>query len=444
MCAAWSWGAILLYRSYGPALVHALRRTSHLVERAHDSWLTTPDDEAVARGLLASGSARSLRLGMDLLGAMSSPAIAAELGALADDPRPDVRMAALGGLAAAGDEHARRRLADEVLTAVAASDPGTRVRAAHLLGMLEPDDRAAARALFLDDDQAVRCAALDAVQPGDAAAVEPAIAALGDPGSIGAAAGAVGRLGDAVIPALAAALDRAGVPADPRVLRLVRAAATASPGRDEVLRRFVAHPDRELGLVIIERLAGPAPAPDETAALLEAVLAADVRHAEAVVAAIGAFDGDGAGDGAGPVGDMPVRRALADELDLVRVRIRAALLARHGSARLGSALVELSAGGPNRALAREALEVVVGPAQARIILPVLDPESGPSTRPARVDGVLRDLVEDAEGHWRSSWLRACALHAARARGAVDEIDLSAARALGDPIVDEELQRSGVA
>ena len=444
VCGAWSWGAVLLYRAYGPALVHALRRTSHLVEQAHDSWLATPDDEAVARELLASGSARSLRLGMDLLGAMSSPAIAAELGALADDPRPDVRMAALGGLAASGDEHARRRLADAVLTAAAATDPGTRVRAAHQLGMLDPANRAAAGALLLDDDQAVRCAALDAVQPGDRAAVDPAIAALGDPGSIGAAAGAVGRLGDAVIPALESALERAGVPADPLVLRLVRAAATASPARDEVLRRFVSHSDRELGLVVIERLAAPGPAPDETAALLDAVLATELQHAAAVIAAIGAFEGDGAGDGAGPAADSALRRALADELDLARFRVRAVLLARHGTARLGSALVELAAGGPNRSLAHEAVEVVVGPAPARVILPLLDPEERPAARPAQVAGVLRDLVEDADGHWRSGWLRACALHAARARDILDEIDLSAARAIGDPIVDEELRGSGAA
>ena len=30
VCAAWSWGAVLLYRAYGPALVHALRRPSRL------------------------------------------------------------------------------------------------------------------------------------------------------------------------------------------------------------------------------------------------------------------------------------------------------------------------------------------------------------------------------------------------------------------------------
>jgi hypothetical protein len=54
-------------------------------------------------------------------------------------------------------------------------------------------------------------------------------------------------------------------------------------------------------------------------------------------------------------------------------------------------------------------------------------------------GWLCDLVEDADDSWRSSWLRACAIHAAAARGLLGQIDLGAARALGDPIVDEELR-----
>ena len=55
-----------------------------------------------------------------------------------------------------------------------------------------------------------------------------------------------------------------------------------------------------------------------------------------------------------------------------------------------------------------------------------------------MEAVLRDLVEDADDRWRSTWLRACAVHAARARGVLQRIDLLTTRALGDPIVDEEL------
>ena len=53
-------------------------------------------------------------------------------------------------------------------------------------------------------------------------------------------------------------------------------------------------------------------------------------------------------------------------------------------------------------------------------------------------GWLRDLVADADGQWRSAWLRACAIHAAKARGVLGQVDVRAARALGDPIIDEVL------
>ncbi len=53
-------------------------------------------------------------------------------------------------------------------------------------------------------------------------------------------------------------------------------------------------------------------------------------------------------------------------------------------------------------------------------------------------GWLQDLVADADGQWRSAWLRACAIHAASARGVLERVDLVAARALGDPVIDEVL------
>ena len=144
---------------------------------------------------------------------MSSPALGAELRGLADSSSPDVRMSALAGLAASGDDDARRRLAADVRIAAGSTDPAIRLRAAAALEVLDPDDRAAAAQLLQDEDVAVRSAALDSVQAGDLFAVTPTIAALGDARSAGAAAGAVGRLRDAVVPSLAKLLDRAGSPA---------------------------------------------------------------------------------------------------------------------------------------------------------------------------------------------------------------------------------------
>jgi hypothetical protein len=449
VCVLWTSAGILLYRAYGPALVDALRRRPLLVPMADLG--ATFEDEAVARLLLSSQDPRATRLGIDLLEIMSSPALAAELGGLADDSRPDIRMSALAGLAASGDEVAHRRLAGEVRAGIDATDPAIRLRAAAALEVLDPGHRADATELLQDDDVAVRCAALDSVQAGDVFAVTSTIAALRDAGSAGAAAGAVGRLGDAVVPSMAGLLARAGSPAPLLAIRLVRAATMRSAQRDEVLLRHVGHTDRELGLVIMERLGAPEPSPDAVAVVLDQVLHEDVRHAARILAALAAID---AGGDHHLETDEPVQRALRDELDLACLRVKAGRLARHGFTRLGPPMVELGAGGPHGSLALEALEVILGPTEAKHVLPLLKPDLAVAERldrlpapasdaPTDLVGWLKDLVEDVDGHWRSTWLQACAIHAAKARRVLDQIDLDAARAIGDPIVDELLDAASI-
>jgi hypothetical protein len=449
VCGLWTWIGILLHREYGPALVRALDRRPLLDPAA--GFDVTHEDEAAAHRLLSSPDGRSTRLGLDLLLAMSSPALAAELGALATDTDPEVRMTALTALAAAGDATARRRLAHEVRASTPSPDGAIRLRAARALEILDPTDRAAAAALLEDKDIAVRAAALDAVQAGDTFALAPALAALGDAGSAGAAAGALGRLGDEIVGTLAERLDGAGSPVPVLVTRLVRAATTKSAARDEVLLRHVGHRDRELGLAILERLVGPDPVPAPSAAVLDALLDADLVHAARILAAVAALDSETAAPGASH-GDQPLRRALADELDLVCLRVRAGRLARHGTRRLGPAMLELDASGPRGALAREALEVLLGPNESRVILGLLGPGSSvaerrtqlgspPGDAPTALQGWLRDLVADPHDHWGSSWLRACAIHAAQARGTLEATDVAAARALRDPIVDELLAQT---
>lgn len=185
--------------------------------------------------------------------------------------------------------------------------------------------------------------------------------------TLGAAAGAIDRLGDAAVPAMAERLEAEGLPAPQSLLRLVRAVTTRTAARDEVLVRHIGHPDRELGLVVLECLVAPDPAPEAAAADLDGELADDVRHGTRILAALAAFDA-----AAGDVRDSdgPARRALGDELDLVRQRVVAGRLARHGSGRLGPAMVELGAGGSAGALAVEALGVLLGPAEAAQVIPL--------------------------------------------------------------------------
>jgi hypothetical protein len=229
-------------------------------------------------------------------------------------------------------------------------------------------------------------------------------------------------------------------------VRLVRAANTRSAARDEVLLRHVGHRDRELGLVVMECLEAPEPLGDEVAMVLDGVLLEDVRHGARILAALAKFNG--VGDDR-RVSDEPVQRALRDELDLVCLRVRAGRLARHGFLRLGPALVKLGAGGPSGALALEAVEVVLGPIESKQVLPLLTPDLTVAERLARLPppasdaptdlmGFLKDLIEDVDGEWRSTWLRACAIHSGTARGVLDQLNLGPARALGDPIIDELL------
>jgi hypothetical protein len=440
VCAVWTWSAVVLYREYGPTLVRALARRRLLVPPSQLEL--APGDEAVARGLLASADPRSARLGLELL-AMTTPATA-DLVALSGDARPQVRLAALGALASGGDPAARRRLAADVHDGALAPDPTARRRAATYAGALDHEDRARLAGLLADVDPAVRVAALDAVRPGDVHAVPAAIAALDQPATIAAAAGAIERLGDAVLAPLAAALDGTGAPAPASVLRLVRSAATRSPGRDAVLLRHAGHRDRDLGLAVLERLVAAGPAPEAAVPALDGALADDLEHAAAIAGAIAALDGDGGRR----TSDEPLRRALEDELDLARSRVRACLLARHGSERLGAVMVELDARGPDRSLALEALEVAAGSSTARSVQPLLRSHSSAAERPAPPTrdvgaprggtGWLCDLVEDPADRWRSPWLRACAIHAARGRGVLAQCDVTAAGVLADPVVEEEL------
>ncbi len=114
-------------------------------------------------------------------------------------------------------------------------------------------------------------------------------------------------------------------------------------------------------------------------------------------------------------------------------------------------MVELGEGGSIGALALEALDVLLSRTESRQVIPLLRPALTVSERvhqlpaeartrdgPKDLLGWLQDLAEDPPSHWRSVWLRACAIHAAKARGVLDGVDVEAARALGDPIIDEIL------
>ena len=447
LCAAWTWAGVLLYRAYGPALVDALRQRRVL---GPDGALEAAfEDASVAHRLLVSGDPRSARLGLEMSSAMSSLPVTHEVVALAEDGRSEVRIAALAGLVAAGDATLRPRLAAETRAAAASHDPAERVQAAVAVSVLDTVDREAVGSLLNDEVVEVRNAALDSVAAGDSFAVEPAVHALDDPRSAAPARRAIGRVGDAALPALARVLDSGE---SSRVAgRLVQAVTTASPARDDVLRRHAGHRDRELRRRILERLAGPGPASPATVPALDEALREAVVHGVRILGASVAISTDGSRN---ENGDASLLRALDDELALVREMVVAGLMARHGRDTLGPAIVRLATGGPGAAVAAEALEVVIGASGSRSVAPLLDPalrspERLARLRPADATRVgldaqrwIRDLVEDPDDEWRSPWLRACAIRAANRRGLRDRFDLASAAAVHDAIVDEELHCAG--
>lgn len=459
--AVWVWVGVLLYRSYGPALVDALRQHRLLVPTTQVEG--TGDDLVAAGQLLESPDPRSARLGLELVSALAAPALVEELEVLAGDSRVEVRLSALEALASSGDKAAPARLEEEVREAALDDDPAVRVRAAHAARVLDESDRLwIVERLLADEAPEVRSAALDAVQEGDHALVPAVIRAVDDPLTTISACDAVGRLGDATLRATDQVLQRAafGGPESAearRATRLVRAIRTMTPTGDEILLKWAGHPDREVGLVVLERLARPGPVSPEGAQVLDAVLGDDLEHALRVLGAVVALGGERFPSRSGdPIdvpaeGDGPLRVALADEMDLLRDRVVAALVARHGRDRLAPVTAGLLATDGPAPLAVEALDVLLGSAEAGKVTPVVDPGPSPADRLRRLraatgagvvesdpSAVLRDMVEDRGDVWRSAWVRACAVHAAVARGIAAGLDVAPGRALGDPVVDEEL------
>ena len=119
--------------------------------------------------------------------------------------------------------------------------------------------------------------------------------------------------------------------------------------------------------------------------------------------------------------DASLVRALDDEIDLARRLVIAVLALRHGDRIRAAVRVVDREEGARRALAVEALDVVLSRHEAAIALPLvsrdltLEERAAGSRRadwPAhRPEEWIADIAGDPEGVWRSPWLTACALHA---------------------------------
>jgi hypothetical protein len=399
----WTAVAVGVYRSYTRSLAEEMERRS-----LSDVEFAAEDDAAI-RALLHSEDTRDVRLGLDLLAGAVSPAPDVELREIAEHGDPEVRMRALTLLAEHGDERAAAQAADVVRRLAYSADVGERraAAAAFATRAVTGDDVGALVDLLMDGDVAVRSAALDAVVPADAADAElvrRVVACLDEPRLAGPGSAAVRRLGPAAGPRLAEALARED---GHRRASLVRAAAmVAAEHGSDAIAPVLDDPDRVVVLTALEALASAGGHDLLAASVLGGVVDdAGTLAARAQAARAAVVDVDGS-----------LVRALDDEIDLARRLVIAALTVRYGDRIRESVRVVEHAEGARRALAVEALDVVLTRAESAIALPLVRRDAtSDSARPAQRTPAswLEDLADDPERVWRSEWLATCARHAAR-------------------------------
>jgi HEAT repeat protein len=405
----WTLAALAAYRSYKRALADEMRRGTLVPAAQIDAG------DAALQALLASDDTRDVRLGLDLLSGGSALTAADVVRQAAAHPDPEVRARAFLQLADAGDAGAAEAAASLARELARSPDPADRRAAAVALGGRRAAGAHDLLVALLDDAEAeVRAAALDSVMAEDAAEPEivgRVVSAVEDRATTGNATAAVTRLGDAAAPLLAEALAQDG---GTTRRRLVRAAAASAPLHGfAVIAPAVEDPDRAVVLSALEAL-GDVPAGDAVPpGVLDRVLDDASAHAARSCSARAAL--------AGANGSL--QRALDDEIELCRRLVVAVLVLRHGGRVRDAVRTVDRAEGQRRALGIEALDVLLTRDEAAIALPLVSRDLGSGEPAARATPAgsstraagewIDDIAGDPERVWRSSWLEACARHAAR-------------------------------
>ena len=347
-------------------VVHTRTRRRDATPVARRSPDEVAEDDVALQALLRSDDARDVRLALDLLPGIASPASTDALQQASEHADPKVRLRALVQLAAGENAQAAEEAAALATELARSADPAERSAAASALGprRIITDGQGMLIGLLDDPDPMVRAAALDSVVPADAAereVVRRVVAALEEPRTAGSATVAVRRLGDSAVPLLAAALAGDGASRRPP---LIRAAANAAMEHGSaVIEPALRDRDRVVVLAALEALdaadgAGVVP-PD----LLDAVFDDAAEHASRTLNArvsLAASDGS-------------LRRALEDESDLARRLVIAVLALRHGDRVRDAVRVVERADGQRRALGVEALDVIISREEAAIAHPARSP-----------------------------------------------------------------------
>ena len=354
----WTGVAVRVYRSYTRALADEVRRSPlPLVD-------LEAEESTEVRALLRSEDARDVRLGLDLLAGVSSTVLETELRHIAAHSSPEVRVRALGALAESGDERASAEVMVLAGDLSRSDDPADRRAAATAFSRrgAADVDRVVLASLLDDPDLSVRAAALDAVSPDDSVdseIVHRVVAAVRVARLAGRATAALGRLGEAAVAPLGAEVARGDVP---RPASLVRAAAAMAPAHGVwIVQPALDDPDRVVVLAALDSLDAARGGDLLEPGVLERLLLDSTALAERAFAARAALADR----------DASLVRALDDEIDLARRLVIAVLALRHGDRIRAAVRVVDCEEGARRALAVEALDVVLSRHEAAIALPLV-------------------------------------------------------------------------
>ena len=359
------------------------------------------------------------------------------IAAAASDPAADVKVAVAFAVTSKGSDPARNLL-DVEITRLARSRSATeRAVAAAMIGAFSRGSntrRDHLADLIADADATVVRAALDAVcLPVDVHLLDAVLEQLHDRHTAAAAADALVRFGHAALEIVDEGLraERTDPHVSESLVRVARqiggAPATA------LLCRHVDHPNREVGLAVMQALAvlGPPDADySDPSAATSGLTPADAptigrddfEHATHILRALDAFAGESVA--------ALQNAALRNEMELIRARVLAALSLHHESEGMHRVVFQLDQrDARSHALALEWLDLALtGTDRAAITL--LEPIRSDADRlsglsrwfpigPATRHEILVDLVSDPSNRWRRPWIAACALYTASAIAAVD-------------------------
>jgi HEAT repeat protein len=388
------WATWRARRAYGDAVADALRAGNPDVFRHEDQpFAGVQSDADVVSALVAAASGPdpvSRRVAMDILAETSSPEAVPAYRTGLGDPDPQVRTAAVRGLASAdGSEDLANRIAALL------DDPDGEVRATAAAALMDLSDErgtAALTEMASSPDAAWRSAAVArlAAAPGG---VEAVLDALSDP--------------DPAVRATAAAAS-AGADGDGAAERLVEALADPDPNVREAAAASLAVGGPTVG----DRLVGALGRPETE----EGALVALARLPGADREALRAY---AAAEGSRAVRYHDLWRRLDpgedERLDLVAHALRhravahatralRALTAVLGPQATDLAIENLDSRDPQQRA--NALEILEGAGERHVVRPLLTVWETPPTGDGDSRSALTELLEDED-----PWIRECARYA---------------------------------